>query len=224
MIPRIHAMVLVGLLLVSVGISAGFAPVLPDTVATHWGVNGQPDAYGSKWMSLLLFPGLMAAALVLFLVLPLMGPFRRNFEQFRVIYGRIAITVLAGFIGLHLVVLLNNAGHSLRIGGSFAVIIGAMMAVLGNWLSKVRRNFYVGIRTPWTLANDAVWERTHRLGAKLFVAFGVVLALTGLLAPQDWMVFVVLIAGAALLVIWSLLYSLYWYRRLGQVDDLSAGA
>ncbi len=222
MMPRIHVWVLVLLLLASGALSAGFAPLLSARVPTHWGVNGQVDAYGSKWISLLLFPAIVIAMLLLFLVLPLIGPFRRNFEQFRVTYGRIAITIVAGFIGLQLVVLLNDAGHHLRIGASFAVIIGVMFAVLGNWLSKVRRNFYVGIRTPWTLANEAVWERTHRLGAKVFVAFGLVLAATGLIAPQDWMVFVVLIAGVAFIVLWSLLYSLYWYRRLGQVDELPA--
>jgi uncharacterized membrane protein len=168
-----------------------------------------------------LLPACTLGVAALMVAFPLLGPLRRNFEQFRGTYGRICITIVAGLLGIHLVVLLKAAGHELRIGATLAIVIGLMLAVMGNWLSKVRRNFYIGIRTPWTLANETVWEKTHRLGAKLFVIQGLVSAASGLFAP-DWVCFVVLIGGLGLIGLWAVLYSLLCYRRLGQKDDLSS--
>jgi uncharacterized membrane protein len=221
MMPRPYLIVLIVLQLAMIAVSAGFYPVLPDTVPTHWNIRGEIDDHGSKWTTLLLPPGLVLLTFGLLVGLPLVGPFRKNFEQFRVTYGRICVTVMAGMVALHVVSLLASSGHSLRIGAAISVVLGVMLTALGNWLGKVRRNFYLGIRTPWTLANDAVWEKTHRLGGKLFVVVGVASVLAGLLAPAEWICFVVLMGGLGVATVWLVLYSLYWYRRLGQVDDLS---
>src|SRR5262249_13952430 len=98
--------------------------------------------------------------------------------------------------------------------------VGVMFSVLGNWMGKIRRNFYVGIRTPWTLANDEVWERTHRSGGKVMMLIGAISAITGFFA-SDTTCFIVLISGVGVLVLWALGYSLYWYRKIGRVDDLA---
>src|SRR5262249_13967308 len=107
--------------------------------------------------------------------------------------------------------------------GSITVTLGVMLAVVGNWLGKIRRNFWVGIRTPWTLANERVWERTHRVGGKLMMLFGVALAVSGAFASPT-VVFGVTIAGAVGLAGWSLIYSYVIYHRLGGVDDMSPSA
>jgi uncharacterized membrane protein len=108
----------------------------------------------------------------------------------------------------------------IQIGPALCVLVGLMIAMLGNWMGKLRRNFYIGIRTPWTLANEVVWEKTHRLGGKLFVAAGLISAITGLFAG-DVVCFVVLMSTLIGSALWAVLYSLYEYRKLGQVDDLS---
>jgi uncharacterized membrane protein len=223
MIPRTHLIIIMLMLLATLGVSAWFYPQLGQRVPVHWNIRGEIDGYGSKWVPLLITPGAIVLVVLIMSGLPLLGPFRRNFELFRTIYGRLCVTIVTAFSSLHVIVLLGAAGHGLRIGADICIVLGVMSAVLGNWLGKVRRNFYIGIRTPWTLASDAVWERTHRFGGRLFVICGLADIAAGLLAPVDWICFVVLLGGIAVTVVACVLHSLYWYRRLGKVDDLSAG-
>jgi uncharacterized membrane protein len=158
--------------------------------------------------------------ILLLVALPLLGPFRENFERFHITYGRICIAIMATFAAIQLTMLLAGTGRQFNMGSSMCVIVGVLFAVLGNWMGKIRRNFYVGIRTPWTLANDEVWERTNRSGGKIMVAVGIICALTGLLA-SDAICFIVLMSGIGLLVAWACGYSFYWYKKLGRVDDLA---
>ncbi len=220
MIPRAHLWTLIGIELLIILVSAVLFGSLPDPVAVHYNLKGEPDRYGSPWTLALLMPAISAAMIGLLVFLPLLGPFRRNFEQFRVIYGRICVAALASFLGIHLVIMLKGAGYPIDIGRALAIILGLLFAVLGNWFGKIRRNFYVGIRTPWTLANDQVWERTHRLGGRLFAAVGLAAAISGLVAPA-WACFIVLMGGVAVASVWSVVYSIYWYKKLEQVDDMS---
>jgi uncharacterized membrane protein len=167
----------------------------------------------------LLAPSISLGTLLLLTVLPLIGPFRRNFENFRNVYGKICVLVATLFLLLHAIELLKAVGHTFSIGSAMAILVGSLIAVLGNWMGKIRRNFYVGIRTPWTIANDRVWEKTHRVGGPIMVVVGIASVISGLVAP-DWVSYAVLIGGAIALAVWSMGYSLYWYRRLGSVDEL----
>ncbi len=219
MLPRAHVITMLAIGLASVVTSAVFHALLPDQVPVHWNIHGEPDRFGSKWELLLVMPAVALALAGLAIVLPVIGPFRRNFEKFRLTYGRLIITILAGFVALHVVILLQARGTAMPMGSSLAVVLGVMLAVMGNWMGKIRRNFYVGIRTPWTIANEVVWERTHRAGAKVMVAWGVLSALAGL-TGSHLIAFATLIGGAVAVVIWAIGYSLYWYRRVGEVDEL----
>lgn len=220
MIPRAHTWTMGLLALASIALSSGFAPYLPESVPTHWNLHGEADEFGSPWTALLLFPGVLAGLGVLLHVLPILGPFRRNFEQFAPTYGRVAVVALLTILGLQAIVLMKSAGLPISIGRSFCIVLGLLFAALGNWMGKLRRNFYVGIRTPWTLANEAVWERTHRLGGKLFTVQGVLAAVVGLFAP-DFVCFLVLVGGALGVALWTVVYSYLCYRQVGEVDDLA---
>ncbi len=194
---------------------------LPDPAPTHWNIHGQVDGWGPRWLAAGLFPAVMAAIMLLLVLLPKLGPFRENLESIAVTYGRIVISVGLLMLALNTIFILAAAGFSLPIGSSIALAIGLFIALLGNWMGKVPRNFYVGIRTPWTLANDTVWERTHRLGGRVMVAAGLIVAVTSLFA-SDIVCFIVLMASLAISVVWSIVYSFRLYRRLGSVDDLHA--
>lgn len=219
MIPRFHLLTMFALVVVSAAFGAVMHWRLPETVPTHWNIHGQADGWGGKWQLTVLFPALNAGIVLLLVALPLLGPFRANFEKFRVAYGRIGIVIVAALTAMDVVFLLKADGATFDLGSALCVVIGLMLALMGNWLGKVRRNFYVGIRTPWTLANEDVWERTHRVGAKLFVAQGLLAAVVGLLAPS-FVCFIVLIGGILAVTLWTILYSYLLYRRMGQVDEL----
>jgi uncharacterized membrane protein len=146
--------------------------------------------------------------------LPLLGPLRSNFEQFRVTYGRMCVLLMGMFLAMHAVILASAMGSVRDVGATICVVIGAFIAAMGNWFGKLRRNLYVGIRTPWTIMNDEVWERTHRLGGRMWVAIGLATLLSGLLLP-GWVCFFVLMGGLLSSVVVLFVYSARIYESCG---------
>lgn len=102
-----------------------------------------------------------------------------------------------------------------------AIVIRLLLAALGNWMGKLLRNFYIGIRTPWTIANDEVWDRTHRLSGPLFVIHGLAVVICGLFAPER-ICFWFLMVGLGAIALLCTVYSIVVYHRLGAADELSA--
>ena len=127
------------------------------------------------------------------------------------IWNRIQLALLAFLLFIHVAVL----GHALEwwgadMGRPVLVGVGLLLAVLGNYLGKTTRNFFLGIRTPWTLASDEVWRRTHRLGGWTMVAAGVALVVMGLFGASE-MALLVIVGAAALIPV---VYSFFAYRAL----------
>jgi uncharacterized membrane protein len=200
----------------------GFHDRMPDRVPIHWGIDGQPDGWASKdqvfviYFMLPIF-ALGVIALGLFL-LPWLSP--RNFAvaDFRRTYDYVFALVAALFAFLHGVMLASMInGHGLP-EKPFIAGIFAFFALIGNVLGKVKPNFWMGIRTPWTLADPQVWTRTHRVGAWSFTAVGVIGAIAVLCGLNPIACFFFLIAGA----LWPLLYSLFLYKRLERLGQLAA--
>lgn len=181
--------------------------VLPDTVPIHWGLNGQPNGYGPKWVDTFLFPLISIGIYVLVRVLIAAGP-RLGGRQNTTANLQIARVVLAGIILFMLVIQLAVIAQSLDVGLDMTTIVMLALSVLfifiGNYMGKIRRNFWMGIRTPWTLTNAVVWERTHRLGGWLFVAVGLIgIPCSFIPAIRIWGVVVPLIAVSIFLYIYS---------------------
>jgi uncharacterized membrane protein len=190
-----------------------FADQLPDKIPIHWNMRGEADGWVTKDQTFLAFylaPTIMAGVIVLtFFVLPWLSP--RNFavEGFRETYDYVIFLVVLLFVWLHGVILYSSLTGELAgrwlIAGFFL-----FFALIGNVLGKVGPNFWMGVRTPWTLADPQVWTRTHRVAAWTFVAVG----LTGFVAvlagvPPSWC-FGLLLAGA----LWPVVYSAVLYKRL----------
>lgn len=223
MIPRSHLIVVLVLVAATVVASLVAYPRLPDPAPIHWNIHGQIDGWGPRWVAAWLGSGCAVFIAALLLILPRLGPLTENFAKFGKTYGRIAVAVTLLMAMLHGTILLAACGHDVRMGATLTVIIGVFYALLGNWMGKVRRNFYVGIRTPWTLASEAVWDRTHRVGGRVMLAAGLLVAVTGLFA-SDLVCFIALMVGICGSALWAVFYSLYLYRHLGGPDDLTAGS
>lgn len=221
MIPRVHFVLMLMIPAAGAAFGAALYARLPDPCPTHWNIHGEADAFGPRWELAFGVPLMSAGLAGLLLVLPLLGPFRANFERFRTTYGRIGVTILTAIGAVHVALVLKATGRPIQLGAAFCIIFGLVLAVLGNWMGKLRRNFYVGIRTPWTIANDLVWERTHRVGGRLIVVGGLVSAAVGLAAPSDRVCFIVFMSWIGLLIAWAMVYSCWLYRRTGGVDQLS---
>lgn len=190
-------------------------PGLPDTVPTHWGPDGKPNAWGSR-NTVFLWPGITLGMTVLMWVLPVISPKNFKIDSFRQTFNYIVFIVVAmmGYISFVGLLMTQNPHWDLS-----KALLGGILAftgLLGNMLGKVKRNFFVGIRTPWTLANERVWDATHRLGARLMTFAGVAGAIAILVGAPAMPVFFVFIA----LTLYPVVYSLILYKRLERAQLL----
>ncbi len=183
---------------------------LPDPMASHWGVNDQVNGYMSKFWGVFLMPLITLAMLVLFLVVPAIDPLKANIAQFREIFNLFIMLIVAFMIYMYGLTLAWNLGYThFNMSRAMLPALGLLFIFVGFMLRQAKRNFFIGIRTPWTLSSDTVWNETHRLGAVLFM-ISVALAfiggfLGGMLA--FWLMFIPLIGSALFLVVYS--YILY---------------
>jgi uncharacterized membrane protein len=180
-------------------------PALPDQIPTHWNIRGEIDDTGAKSWAAFAGPGLMTVWLGLFLALPWLSPRPFQVEGFRSTYNYLMLLLTGLFAFLH-VVMLQAALHPRIDWGR--VLVGGLfvfLALTGNVLGRTQRNFWIGVRTPWTLANEEVWTSTHRLAARLLVACGIAGAvLIALGLPVGWG-FALLLAALLVPVVHSLL-------------------
>jgi uncharacterized membrane protein len=185
---------------------------LPDQMASHWGPNDEVNGYMSKFWGVFLMPLITLAMLVLFLIIPSIDPLKANIAQFREVFN-LFITLVVGFmIYIYFLTLRWNLGHTdFEMSKAMLPALGILFFFIGFMLRKAKRNFFIGIRTPWTLSSDRVWDETHRIGSVLFMISGV-LAFVGSLfggMAAFWFVFVPII-GSTLI---TLVYSYVLYQR-----------
>ncbi len=203
---------ILGLVLVVAAIlmSAVLSPRLPDAMPSHWNLQGQPDGFVHKPFGPFIAPSVMAGVLLVFLALPAISPRGFRFDAFRRVWAILEASILGVIFLFHTLILLAAMGKPVDMTRGTETGMGLLLVVLGNFMGKLTRNFFVGIRTPWTLASEEVWLRTHRLGGKLFVLAGLVIFFSGLLGV-GWIPAAVALGAAALV---SVVYSYFLYRRL----------
>jgi immunity protein, SdpI family len=195
-------------------------PRLADEIPIHWNIQGQVDGYGSKTWAAFLMPGAMAGMLALFLALPWLSPKHFELDSFRSTYWFIVLVIMLLVAYTHGLMLWAAAAGRVDITRALLVGLLLMFGLIGNVMGKVRRNFWVGVRTPWTIANERVWNDTHRLAGKLFVAaaaIGLATLLLPLPLPAVSIAVFTLIMTAALLPV---LYSLIHYKRLARRGEI----
>ena len=179
----------------------------------HWSLGGVPDRFASKWVALFLPPAVTAAVAAFFWFLPALEPRERNLERSQGLYvaGWAALLVL--MVAVEAMTLSAALHWGLRVFGIMTGGVGLTFILIGNQLGKSRSMYLVGIRTPWTLASEEVWIKTHRLGGKLMVAAGALLVLAAVL-PLPSGLLATSFAGAIALVVGApVIYSYLLWRR-----------
>lgn len=209
--PDRRLLVAGGLLVAATAAVSAFAyPEMPTQMASHWNAAGEVDGTMSRELGLALFPALAALTLGFFLVLPRIDP-RDSYEAFRDAYDAIALATVALLGYVHVVVVLFNADYSFGVLQALAPAIGGVFVVAGYVTARADQNWFVGARTPWTLEDEEVWERTNATVARLLYASGVLAAL-GVLVPEYA---IYLIAGpAVVLAVFTFGYSYWLYQRI----------
>ncbi len=138
---------------------------LPDRVPTHWNIRGEVDAHGPKAVAAFVVPATLVGLLGLFAVLPRVSPSQFSMEGFRSTYGTIVVIILAMLAFVQAMALLGALGYQFNITRVVTAGMLLGLGLMGNFFGKIRRNFFVGVRVPWTLASERVWNETHRLAA-----------------------------------------------------------
>src|SRR5467141_5395241 len=163
----------------AVGMSVWAFPQLAPRVATHWSLNGTPDGFSSRLWALAIVPLVLVFMTGMFNVLPKVDPRRENYAKFLSSYWLIANAVIVFLLVAHALIIASGLGYSVKIDRLMPLGIGLLFVFLGNYLTRVEPNWFVGIRTPWTLSSDRVWEKTHRFGGHVFVVAGILMILSG---------------------------------------------
>lgn len=145
----------------------------PDRIPVHWGFDGQVDRYGNKFEGLLLLPLVSLALYIGMLWLPRLDPGRANYPAFAGAYATIRLALVVVLTGVYGVIQLTMHGRAVRVETTLPLAVGALCVVIGGVLGKIRPNWFVGIRTPWTLSSKQAWTRTHRAGGWLLIVLGV---------------------------------------------------
>ncbi|HOX21207.1 MAG TPA: SdpI family protein, partial [Gemmatimonadales bacterium] len=186
-------------------------PQLPDKVATHWGLDGQPDGWSSARFGALLLPGVMVLLSALFAVLPSIDPLKKNYTFHGSVYF-LFVNVIVAFMGVvHLLVLGSALGWPVDMRRVLPILIGALFVFIGRLLPRIQPNWFMGIRTPWTLSSEQVWRKTHAVGATCFTAAGVGIMLIGLFAPGG-MATKLMLAAILIGAFWPVVYSYLEWR------------
>lgn len=186
-------------------------PTTPDRVPVHWNISGQVDRYGGKFEGLLLVPLIALGVYVLFLLLPRIDPGRANYAQFGTAYAAVRIGVISFMAALDTFVLLTARGARIPVTDVVTAVAGTLFIVVGSVLGKIRPNWFVGVRTPWTLSSKRAWVKTHRLGGWLFILAGVAVVVVGFVNGR-WAVITLLASITGVAIVLTVYSYLEWRR------------
>jgi len=198
------------IIFVSFGMSTFFYPLLPDKLASHWNIKGEVDGYLSKFWALFLMPIISLVLFLFFILIPRIDPLRENIQKFiKYYYGFIIVLILFLYY-IYYITLILNIGFKFNIIQLLIPAFAGLFYYLGILIENLKRNWFIGIRTPWTLSSDKVWFKTHKIGGKLYKTSGAI-ALLGISFP-DFAIFFI-IFPAILFSLYLLFFSYFEYKK-----------
>jgi len=198
------------IIVLSAALGAYFYNNFPETVVTHWNFAGQADGWGSGKTNAIAMPLVLLAMYLLFLFLPYLDPKKERYEEFGRAYGIIKNSILGLMAFIFAAAGFSNLGYPVRIDLLTPFAVGAVFVVVGNYMGKVKANWFIGIRTPWTLSSEEVWNKTHRLGGRVFVIAGFLFVATALVPVYMKLPLFIL---TVILMLSPIVYSFILFRK-----------
>ncbi len=177
------------LVLVTVFTAAVWYPSMPDTMVTHWDADGVANGWGPKWLGLGIIPIIMVGMYAMLTVVPFIAVFQKNISKFYKYYENFKVVFTLFFFAIYVMSILVNRGIAVPVTGIVMAGVGVILYYSGVLMENSKRNYFIGLKTPWTLASDRVWDKSNKLGGMFFKLFGV------LAIP-------VAIVGSSLLLMW----------------------
>lgn len=189
--------------------------VLPETVPTHFNIKGEADGWGSKNMLIWLPLALTVGTYLLMAVIPKLDP-KQKLDQMGNKYYLIKMFMVVMMAVLSIFIIQSAKVGNIGTGGKWIfVLMGAMITILGNYLPSVKPNYFVGVRTPWTLENETVWKKTHRLTGKIWVPAGLILCILPFIIPTELFMIVFFIV-LTIIVLVPLVYSYLEFQKVAK--------
>jgi len=207
---RKNEIIALGVTLLSFVIGIYLYPQMPERMASHWNARGQVDGYIPKFWGLFLIPLTSVGLLLLFIIIPKIDPLKHNIEKFRKYYDIFVLLSIIFLLYIHLLTILWNMGVRFNMAQLLAPAFGILFYYCGILIENARRNWFIGIRTPWTLSSEKVWEKTHKVGGKLFKISGII-AFVGIFL-QDYVLFLILVPVIST-TIYTIVYSYFEYQK-----------
>lgn len=205
------------LLILFVLISLYFYRVLPQTVPCHFNADGIADNYSSKTNLILISISIAISTYFLLTFIPMIDPLKKKIESKYDSFLLFRDIVIA-FILIILVFAYISAKNGYLSTEFFGIAFGLMFIFLGNYLPRLPRNFFFGIRSPWTIASETVWVRTHRISGVWFVVAGILLIVLNLLKVKLHISLIVILIPTILYT--AIIYPYFLYRKLEKEGTL----
>lgn len=207
---RKSEIIVVGIILLTFLIGIYFYPQMPEKIASHWNAQGEVDGYMSKFWGLFLMPFISIGLFLLFVLIPRIDPLKANIEKFRKYYDGFVVLMIVFLFYLYLLTIFWNINIRFNIVQLLAPAFGIVFYYTGILIENAKRNWFIGIRTPWTLSSEKVWDKTHKIGSKLFKISGLVTVFGTFF--QRYAIFFVVIP-VILVTIYTIIYSYFEYKE-----------
>ncbi|MFN4181512.1 MAG: SdpI family protein [Candidatus Paceibacteria bacterium] len=201
-------------ILIAFGVSIYLYPLLPNKIAAHWNINGEVDGYMSKFIGVFLAPIIMLVLYIFYIFIPRIDPLSRNIDEFRGAFNLFWIALFTFFFYIFAITTAWNVGMRFDFAYVMAPAMGLLFYFIGSLLRASKRNFFIGIRTPWTLSSDVVWHKTHRVGGRLFEFTGIFTIAASFFGGKVAML--TMLISIAISTIISIVYSYVLYKNLAK--------
>lgn len=195
-----------------------FYPQLPEEIPIHWNAKGEVDGYSSKEFGLFLMPAISLVIYLFMKVIPKIDPLR-NIGKFQNEYEWFIVILLLFLFSIQIVSISWALGYEISMLHVIFLGLAVLFFAVGSLMEKAKRNWFIGIRTPWTLSSEKVWDKTHRIGSKLFKTYSILLLIAIILDITNiWMV---ILGPIILIVAWAFIYSYFEFEKEKKLPRLN---
>lgn len=199
------------LIVVMAGIGWFYYDKLPQSIPIHWNWKGEIDGYGSKDLHVWMFPLIIIVMMILFWFLPKLDPKKDKYEKFADVWEILQTVMVMFFVYVYFISLYAGLHQGLDVSSWVMGGMGVLFILMGNYLGKVRQNYFIGIKVPWTLNNEEVWNKTHRVGGWCFVVAGIMMLINAFVKFSVGWIFGL---AMAIVLVLPILYSYVIYKRI----------
>ena len=209
--PSKTTIIILSLIILSFIAGIYYYQILPEEIASHWNSKGEVDGFMNKTLGIFLIPILTLIFFLIFILVPQIDPLRKNIAKFRNHYNTFILVFMIFMFYVYLLTLSWNLGYRFNMSLMILPALTLFFIYIGFLLEKTKRNWFIGIRTPWTLSSDIVWDKTHKLGGLLFKISGALILFGAFFQKYlTWFIVIPIIIST----IFLLIYSYVIYERL----------